>query len=125
MEMQVRNKTIDSFRGMAIIIMIAANSWPYIYPYDNCPFLLRVLFSTAAPIFIFLSGYVYQFQNSLKGKRPLYKRPLQILLLAVLIDSLVWKIVPFVTFDVLYLIAISMFFFIWLISHSIDSLCFF
>ncbi len=109
MEMQVRNKTIDSFRGMAIIIMIAANSWPYIYPYDNCPFLLRVLFSTAAPIFIFLSGYVFQFQYSLKGKRHLYKRPLQILLLAVLIDSLVWKIVPFVTFDVLYLIAISMF----------------
>lgn len=107
MELQARNKTLDSLRGIAIIIMIAANSWPYIYPFDTCPFFIRILFSTAAPIFIFISGYVNGIQNTVKNQSNLFKRPIQILILAVIIDCLVWHIVPLVTFDVLYLIAIS------------------
>jgi uncharacterized membrane protein len=103
-----RNKTLDNLRGVAIIIMIMANSWPYVYPFDECPLFLRVLFSTAAPIFVYISGYVNGFQVKDITKRNSLKRPLQILVLAVLIDLFVWNIVPFVTFDVLYLIAISM-----------------
>jgi uncharacterized membrane protein len=103
-----RNKTLDNLRGVAILIMIMANSWPYVYPFDECPLFLRVLFSTAAPIFVYISGYVNGFQVKDITKKNALKRPLQILVLAILIDLFVWNIVPFVTFDVLYLIAISM-----------------
>ena len=52
----MRFSSIDTIRGFAILIMIFANAYPYLYPIDFCPKILRLLFSTAAPIFVFLSG---------------------------------------------------------------------
>lgn len=103
-----RNKNIDFARGFAILIMILANSAPYILVNIDVPFWLRFTFSFAAPIFVFLSGYSLNLAfKSNKSIRKIIIRPIQILLIAVVIDCLVWKIIPFQTFDVLYTIGIS------------------
>jgi fucose 4-O-acetylase-like acetyltransferase len=61
-----RNSNIDFARGLAILIMILANSAPYLLNISDVPFYLRFIFSAAAPIFIFLSGYSLNlsFQNN-------------------------------------------------------------
>ncbi|TRX66166.1 heparan-alpha-glucosaminide N-acetyltransferase domain-containing protein [Carboxylicivirga sp. M1479] len=105
----VRNTLIDSIRGFAIIIMIAANSWPYLAPSNYCPMGLRILFSVAAPLFIFLSGVsLYLAEEAGKSAKQILIRVIQILVVAIIIDALVWQILPFYTFDVLYLIAFSL-----------------
>ncbi len=103
-----RNNNIDFARGIAILIMVCANSAPYFLDRVQIPLILRFLFSTAAPIFIFLSGYslALSFNNGKTVKQNL-KRAFQILFIAILIDIAVWSIIPFQTFDVLYLIGFS------------------
>jgi uncharacterized membrane protein len=104
-----RNNFVDSVRGMAILIMFAANLWPYAVPMADCPIWLRIVFSTAAPLFIFLSGVSISF--AVEAGKPvgaLLKRIFQVLLIGVIIDALVWHIVPFYSFDVLYLISFSL-----------------
>lgn len=103
-----RNNSLDSLRGLAIFIMIAANSWPYIYPFGTCPYILRILFSTAAPIFIFLSGFSIQLSiESGKSDSNIITRAIQVIFIGAIIDVLVWKIFPFITYDVLYLLGFS------------------
>jgi uncharacterized membrane protein len=105
----MRNHTVDFFRGIAILIMVAANSYPYIFPDLPCPIGVRVLFSTAAPIFIFLSGVSLRLSEE-NGKSILntIQRIFQVVFFAVLIDVLIWGIFPFYTMDVLYLISFSL-----------------
>lgn len=105
----MRNLGIDTTRGLAITIMILANATPYVFEEGEVPLFLRFVYSLAAPTFIFLSGYSLQLTLD-KGKAPknAFKRALQVLFVGVLIDSLVWHIIPFQTFDVLYLISISL-----------------
>ncbi|MCE2771196.1 MAG: heparan-alpha-glucosaminide N-acetyltransferase domain-containing protein [Saprospiraceae bacterium] len=106
----MRNNSVDFLRGVAILIMVAANSYPYIFPALPCPMMLRVIFSTAAPIFIFLSGVSLRLSEE-NGKSILntIQRIFQILFFAVLIDVAIWNIMPFYTMDVLYLISFSLF----------------
>jgi uncharacterized membrane protein len=101
--------SIDKLRGIAVMIMIVANSYPYFVPIEYCPPFLRVVFSSAAPVFIFLSGFSFRLAIE-NGKRSnaLVKRALQVLFYAVIIDLCVWQIVPFSTMDVLYLISFSL-----------------
>lgn len=89
--------------------MVAANSYPYVFPDLPCPILVRVLFSTAAPIFIFLSGVSLRLSEE-NGKSILdtIQRICQVLFFAVLIDVVIWGIIPFYTMDVLYLISFSL-----------------
>ena len=104
----IRNSNLDLLRGIAVVIMIFANSAPYVLTASSPPLLLRMVFSCAAPVFVFLSGY--SLNLALENHKPisaLYKRAVQILCIAITIDVLVWNIVPFETFDVLYLIGIS------------------
>lgn len=105
----MRVNSIDILRGIAIFIMISANSYPYLYPYEYCPKLIRLIFSSAAPIFIFLSGVSSRLAQE-RGKRNklLFLRALQILFFGVLIDIFIWSISPFYTMDVLYLISFSL-----------------
>lgn len=106
--MNARINSIDLLRGVAILFMLAANAWPELYPFDETPILLRIVYSTAAPIFIFLSGVSIRIvQESGKSTKQVWKRSLQILALGALIDVLVWQINPFATYDVLYLIGVS------------------
>ena len=104
----IRNTRIDFARGIAILIMLLANSAPYVLINEPIPFLIRFLFSTAAPLFIFLSGYSLNlsFQHN-KTKSTIIQRALQVLFVAVFIDVFIWNIIPFETFDVLYLIGFS------------------
>ena len=105
----MRNLGIDTTRGLAITVMILANATPYVFEEADIPMFLRFIFSLAAPTFIFLSGYSLQLTLD-KGKIPknAFKRAFQVLFVGVLIDSMVWNIMPFQTFDVLYLISISL-----------------
>ena len=106
--MKYRNNLVDSVRGAAILIMFAANLWPYAIPKADCPIWLRLIFSTAAPFFVFLSGVSIAFaEEARKPVGDLLKRIIQVLLIGVIIDILVWQIVPFYNFDVLYLISFS------------------
>jgi uncharacterized membrane protein len=106
--MKVRDQKIDSIRTIAILIMVAANASPYAWqpPY---PVILRFIFSMAAPLFIFLSGYAVKFSLTdiaLKNtKKRLFIRAIYLLVTAILIDMLIWGLTPFRNFDVLYVIA--------------------
>ena len=84
--------------------MVLANSTPFIFTELGFPIWIRILFSVAAPIFIFLSGFNCALNFS-KKKIFEWKRPIQILLIAILIDCFIWQTRPFQTFDILYLIA--------------------
>jgi uncharacterized membrane protein len=96
---------IDFLRSLAIIIMIFANSSPYIFQGPH-PIWFRLFCSIAAPLFIFLSGYSFHLSFRInKNKKHKYIQAFYILLSAIFIDTLVWQILPFQTFDVLYLIA--------------------
>jgi uncharacterized membrane protein len=95
---------IDLLRGAAILIMILANSSPYLLS-PSYPFLYRMISSLAAPVFLFLSGYslayTFHYKNDAKDK---IIQAVYLLLSASLLDALVWHICPFQTFDVLYCI---------------------
>jgi uncharacterized membrane protein len=93
---------IDLLRTIAIIIMLVANSVPYILVGIK-PIVFRVVLSLAAPLFIFLSGY--SFALSRAG----LKRSGYLLASALFVDVFIWKIFPFQTFDVLYLISFACF----------------
>lgn len=88
--------------------MLFANTAPYVFDLSNF-FYVRFVFSTAAPLFIFISGFTTEMNLQKEGanRKKVLKRILQVLFWGVMIDTLIWRIVPFLTFDVLYLIAFS------------------
>lgn len=103
-----RNIPIDALRGFAIFIMVISNSYDYIFD-SNPNIIMRLFLSSAAPIFIFLSGYT--FQLSVEKNKPnieFIKRIIQILVIAIVIDIFIWKLYPVQNFDVLYLISFSL-----------------
>ena len=105
----MRNHAVDFFRGIAILIMVSANSYSYFFSDISCPIGIRVLFSSAAPIFIFMSGVSLRLsEENGKSIYKTIKRIFQIVFFAVLIDVLIWEILPFYTMDVLYLISFSL-----------------
>lgn len=105
----MRNHAVDFFRGIAILLMVSANSYSYFFSDISCPIWVRVLFSTAAPIFIFMSGVSLRLsEENGKSIDITFKRIFQIVFFAVLIDVLIWEILPFYTMDVLYLISFSL-----------------
>lgn len=94
---------IDELRTFAIITMIFANSAAYFFEGEvNVSF--RIFSSLAAPLFIFLSGMNLFFSSEASSKK-FITRGMYLLITASLIDILAWKIFPFGTYDVLYLIA--------------------
>lgn len=99
-----RDVKTDVIRGFAIILMFFAHSAPYVEnDYLNSNTLFRIICSLSAPLFLFLVGF-----NLKKGLTlPFLKKGLFILVCAALIDLFVWDIVPFYSFDVLYLIGFS------------------
>jgi uncharacterized membrane protein len=101
-----RLSEIDFLRSLAIVIMIYANSFPYAASFEPSG-LLRLLMSLAAPLFIFLSGFTSTL-NHIYSKSNLLTA-VALLCSACLIDTVIWEIVPFYTFDVLYCIAASAF----------------
>ena len=103
-----RLPSIDVLRSIAIIIMIIANSCPYILVSPHSIWL-RIISSLAAPLFIFLSGY--SFFISINNKINYRHKLLQVFYLiisALFIDIVIWQTVPFQTFDVLYMISFGL-----------------
>lgn len=110
--------------------MIYANSFAYFIE-DKSILWLRIVFSFAAPLFIFLSGYSFFLSAEKKTLNKKYIQSLYLLGSAVFVDVFVWNILPFQTFDVLYIISIGilinsmMFSFNWYskLVVSISAIC--
>lgn len=103
-----RDTTIDILRGLAIFTMVAANMAASVLASPH-PFLFRLYGSFAAPLFILISAMMVVFTVQTKGHGLKYflLRGMMIITVGALIDVLIWKIYPFTTVDVLYLIGIS------------------
>jgi uncharacterized membrane protein len=102
-----RDVGIDALRGFAVFTMVGANMVRYMLD-EPYPFWLRIYASLAAPAFIFLTGFMvghFHVRRPAPATRHL-KRALALLLVAALIDVLLWGDTPFASFDVLYLIAL-------------------
>jgi uncharacterized membrane protein len=102
-----RDIGIDALRGFAVFTMVGANMVRYVLD-EPYPFWLRVYASLAAPAFILLAGFMvghFHVRRPAPVTRHL-KRTLALLLVASLIDVLLWGDEPFASFDVLYLIAL-------------------
>ena len=104
-----RDATIDILRGLSIFTMVAANMAASVLASPH-PIWFRLYGSFAAPLFILISGMMVVFTAHTKGHGLKYflLRGIMIITVGALIDVLIWKIYPFTTVDVLYLIGISL-----------------
>lgn len=103
-----RSHSLDLIKGIAVLVMIFANTSVYFFNFIDFNFI-RLICSFAAPVFLILTGYFTQL-NLLKNdinKSILVRRSLQILCLGAFIDIVFWGTIPFITYDILYLIAFS------------------
>ncbi len=103
-----RDTSVDILRGLAIFIMVLANLGPVAE--SSYPFILRFYGSLAAPIFITLAGMMVCLTYQIKQHSFKYYliRGFSLIIIGMLIDILIWQIVPFRTVDVLYLIGVSL-----------------
>lgn len=101
-----RYPSIDMLRGIAIFTMLMANSAAesLVTPHS---YLIRIYGSFAAPIFIFLAGFMVAIGSRKHNTPYFFRRGIEILVVAALIDIFIWGIIPFTTFDVLYLTGIG------------------
>jgi uncharacterized membrane protein len=100
-EIKERTYYIDFLRGSAILIMLLANLSPLFFNAQT-PMVVRMIYSMAAPIFIFLSGYsAFAFSHSN------YFSFWRVLFAAVFVDACIWRLPPFHSFDVLYVLSIT------------------
>jgi uncharacterized membrane protein len=105
-----RDISIDIIRGIAIFIMLGANVLGYVTSCEFHPLWFDVVSSFAAPLFVLLSGYMVAINAAKKHQSSSYYllRGGMLILTAVLIDSVLWQLLPFATFDVLYIIGLGM-----------------
>ena len=105
-----RDTSIDIIRGIAIFIMLGANVVGYVASCELHPLWFDVFSSFAAPIFVLLSGYMVAINSSKKHDSLSYYliRGGMLVLTAALVDVLIWNLLPFSTFDVLYVIGLGM-----------------
>jgi uncharacterized membrane protein len=83
--------------------MVFANTASYFFSTEVNVFF-RIISSLAAPLFVFIAGANLIFSNEAHFKKFLI-RGAYLFVTAACIDLLIWRIVPFVTFDVLYMIS--------------------
>lgn len=107
--MKQRDNTIDILRGLAIFTMVAANMSADNYAAPH-PFWFRIFGSFAAPTFVFLAGLMISYTSFHKAHPFGYylKRGIAIICIAACIDMFLWGAVPFSTYDVLYIIGLSL-----------------
>ena len=105
-----RDVSIDILRGIAIFIMLGANVVGYVTPCELHPLWFDIYSSYAAPMFILLSGYMVAVNSVNKHASLAYYalRGGMLIVTAALIDSLLWQLIPFASFDVLYVIGLGM-----------------
>lgn len=105
-EQQLRLPWIDTLRGLAIILMIPANLAPYLAEPHTMWF--RILGSFAAPTFIMLSAGMVVLRGEKHSLSYYLKRGGIVVGVGVLLDTVLWRIFPFTSFDVLYVIGLAM-----------------
>jgi uncharacterized membrane protein len=107
--MNQRDNSIDILRGFAIFTMVAANMSAHSFAEPH-PFWFRIYGSFAAPTFVMLAGLMVGFTAYHKNYPMSYylRRGLIVMLTGALIDVFCWGAVPFSTFDVLYIIGLSL-----------------
>lgn len=97
-----RDIFIDFARAVALLIMFFAHLLPHFSVTDiDSYFLFRLLSSSAAPLFLFLTGLNFSNKQTLKD---VFSKAFVFLGLAAFIDVVLWQIIPFYSFDVLYCI---------------------
>jgi uncharacterized membrane protein len=104
-----RDIPVDLLRGIAIVLMVGANTVPYLLQ-PPVPFAVRLLSSLAAPLFILLAGMMVALSRE-KKQYPLSSFLIRgglVILVAALLEAAVWGIVPFIDMDILFLIGISL-----------------
>jgi uncharacterized membrane protein len=104
-----RDIPVDLLRGVAIVLMVGANTVPYLLQ-PPVPFAVRFLSSLAAPLFILLAGMMVALSRE-KKQYPFSSFLIRgglVILVAALLEAAVWGIVPFIDMDVLFLIGISL-----------------
>ena len=108
--MNKRDNSIDILRGTAVLIMFGANALGYVTPCELHPLWFIIMSSMAAPLFIMISGYMAAHNAASKNRGISYYlvRGGMLILTGVMVDGLIWQILPFVSFDVLYLIGLSL-----------------
>ncbi|MSR89136.1 MAG: DUF1624 domain-containing protein [Candidatus Margulisbacteria bacterium] len=106
-----RNLAIDTLRGIAIVLMILSNftGEHLLLPH---PMLLRILGSFAPPIFIVLCGFMLGLSKEKKqaGFGYFLKRSAIVVCVALGVDVLIWREIPFLSVDVLHLIGVGILF---------------
>lgn len=104
-----RDIPVDLIRGLAIVLMVAANTVPALL-LPPAPFLLRLLATLAAPLFIALSGMMVALSWTKKKHNLSYFviRGGLVILTGAALEVLTYGKIPFVSADVLYLIGLSL-----------------
>jgi len=122
---KIRYVELDIARSIAILIMIVANAAPALLEQESAHPIFRLICSLAAPLFIFISGLTFRV-NIDNNKNGLLKNAFYLLASAAFVDVAIWRIMPFCTFDVLYLIAFSQIitFFIFKLSPNLRVVTF-
>jgi len=104
-----RDIPVDLIRGIAIALMVVANTVPYLLSLP-VPFWIRLTSSLAAPLFILLSGMMVALSRTKKqyALRYFLIRGGLVILIAAGLEAVVWRLFPFLDMDVLFLIGLSL-----------------
>lgn len=104
-----RDETVDILRGLAILMMVCGNL-PTVVHVEPYPFWLVLFNAWAAPLFITISGMMVFFTAHRKGHRLKYFlfRGAMLIMVGLLIEVFMLGGYPFMFFQILYLIGISL-----------------
>lgn len=108
-----RDVTLDVLRAIAIFLMVQANIGQSVYR-GPIPLWVKLYIAAGSfvpALFILLAGMSVVYTSMFKGytlKHYLLRMGTLLVTAAIVIDVFVWRLVPFVGMDVLYLIAISL-----------------
>lgn len=97
----------DRARGLAVLLMVFANTTPVLGLEYVGPFWLRVLCSIPAPLFVMLVGMMVAKTALNQPAQHYIQRGAGILILAAAINIFIYQIPPFQNIEILYLIGLG------------------
>jgi uncharacterized membrane protein len=99
---------VDILRGLAVFVMVPANMAASVYAEPHA-FWFRLISSFAAPTFIVIAGITTVVSANATNNtwKHYLARGALLLAVAATVDLIIWKIIPFYSYDVLYLIGIA------------------
>lgn len=103
----IKDRVFDRARGLAILIMLIANSAPLMIKSFEPYFGFRMLCSLAAPLFVIVCALLVSLHA--EGRKFSYylQRGLFILAIGALVDISINRLMPFKGVDILYLVGVS------------------